>query len=250
MSQPISVLTPTPCKECPLRQRDIFRDRSPSDVAFIQEFKTNEFFYQPNQTILFENAKSDQLFTMLSGWAFRFKTLEDGRRQIINYVLPGDLMGLQASLSAPMTHGVDTLTECVLCVFQREKLWDLFSGHPQLGFDVTWLAAREESTLDEFLLSIGRRTALERLAYLLWFLFDKAKGIGLVKNNRLEMPMRQGHLADTLGLSLVHTNKTLQKLREKGSIQLNDRYLTIIDEQSLMRLAHVETKIPNSRPLI
>jgi CRP-like cAMP-binding protein len=237
MPQPIAVLTPTPCKDCPLRRRDVFRDRSPSDVAFIQEFKTSEVFYQPNQTILF-------------GWAFRFKTLEDGRRQIINYVLPGDLMGLQASLSAPMTHGVDTLTECVLCVFQRGKLWDLFSGHPQLGFDVTWLAAREESTLDEFLLSIGRRTALERLAYLLWFLFDKAKGIGLVKNNRLEMPMRQGHLADTLGLSLVHTNKTLQKLRKEQSIHLDDRSLTIIDEEALMRLARVENKVSNSRPLI
>ena len=125
--------------------------------------------------ILAEGAHSAQLFTILSGWAFRFKTLEDGRRQILNYCLPGDLVGLQGSVIGVMDHSVEALTPAVLCVFQRDQLGELFRNHPGLGFDVTWLASREERMLDENLLSVGRRTALERAAYLVAFLYQRAK---------------------------------------------------------------------------
>jgi CRP/FNR family transcriptional regulator, anaerobic regulatory protein len=100
------------------------------------------------------------------------------------------------------------------------------------------------------LTSIFCRLALERLAYLLWFLFDKARGVALVKANKPELPMSQLHLADTLGLSLVHTNKTLQKLREKGSIILDDRTLKIVDEEALKELGRIETVVPAERPLV
>jgi CRP/FNR family transcriptional regulator, anaerobic regulatory protein len=160
------------------------------------------------------------------------------------------VIGLQASLTDPMSHGVEALTDIVLCVFPRDKLWNLFVNHPEVAYDIAWLAAREERTLDEHLLSIGRKTALERLVYLLWFLFDKARGVGLVKANKLELPMSQLHIADTLGLSLVHTNKTLQKLREKRSIILDGRTLKIVDEEALKKLGRIETVIPAQRPLI
>lgn len=240
----------TSCKECPLRPLDVFRDRSPADVDFIQAFKAGELAVGPGATIIRENTKSIHLFTLLSGWAFRYKTLEDGRRQIINYALPGDFLGLQASISDEMNHGVDTLTDAVLCVFPRDRLWTLFTQHPQISYDITWLAAREERTLDEHLLSIGRKTAIERVAYLLWYLFDKARDVGLVKDDKLDLPMRQAHLADTLGLSLVHTNKTLQKLREKRSIVLQEGSLRIVNEDALKLLGRIETADPNSRPLI
>ena len=84
----------------------------------------------------------------------------------------------------------------------------------------------------------------------MWFLFDKARGVALVKANRLELPVSQLHLADTLGLSLVHTNKTLQKLREKRSIILDGRTLKIVDEEALKKLGRIETVIPAQRPLI
>jgi CRP/FNR family transcriptional regulator len=242
--------TQTRCVDCPLRLLEIFRDRSPDDVNFLQGFKAGELVVSPGTSIMAQDAKSTYFFTILSGWAFRYRTLEDGRRQIINYGLPGDFLGLQASLSNPMSHGVEALTNIVLCVFPRDKLWNLFVHHPEIAYDITWLAAREERTLDEHLLSIGRKTALERLAYLLWYLFDKARGVGLVKANKLELPMSQSHLADTLGLSLVHTNKTLQKLREKNCIVLDDRTLKIIDEAALKELGRVEAVVPAQRPLI
>lgn len=240
----------TPCAKCPLRALDVFRDRSPLDIDFLQDFKIGELTVGPGGAVLSEQAKSSHLFTILSGWAFRYKTLEDGRRQIINYALPGDFVGLQASISDVMGHGVETLTDAVLCVFPREKLWTIFNKDPQLAYDITWLAAREERTLDDQILSLGRRTALERTAYLLWFLFDKARDLGMVKRGKFNLPLRQTHLADTLGLSLVHTNKTLQKLRKMGLIELDEGCLKILDEEKLKKLSRAEPLPPASRPLI
>lgn len=240
----------TPCAKCPLRSLDVFRDRSSQDVSFLQDFKVGELTAAPGAAIFLEQSMSSHLFTILSGWAFRYKTLDDGRRQIINYALPGDFLGLQASVSEVMGHGVEALTDAVFCVFPRDKLWALFNKDPQLAYDITWLAAREERTLDEQILSIGRRSALERTAYLLWFLFDKARDLEMVKQNRLDLPLRQTHLADTLGLSLVHTNKTLQRLRKMGLIELDERNLKIIDEEQMKALGRVDI-VPNAtRPLI
>jgi CRP/FNR family transcriptional regulator len=240
----------TPCAKCPLRALAVFRDRSPLDIDFLQDFKVGELTVEAGGAIFLEQSMSSHLFTVLSGWAFRYKTLDDGRRQIINFALPGDFLGLQSSISEVMSHGVEALTNSVLCVFPRDKLWALFNKDPQLAYDITWLAAREERTLDDQILSLGRRTALERTAYLLWYLYDKARDLGMVKRKRLDLPLRQTHLADTLGLSLVHTNKTLQRLRKMGLIELDERQLKIIDEEALKGLSRAEAIPPAARPLI
>ena len=87
------------------------------------------------------------LSTLLAGWAFRFKTVPDGRRQILNFLLPGDFIGLQQEFADGSGHGVEALTDTALCVFPRDGLWDLFRQFPSLGYDLTWLAAREEGML-------------------------------------------------------------------------------------------------------
>jgi CRP/FNR family transcriptional regulator, anaerobic regulatory protein len=241
--------TTTACLQCPLRTLPIFGERH-VETSVVQSFKIGELTVAPGATILLEHARASHLFTVLSGWAFRYKTFEDGRRQIINYAMPGDFLGLQASMSEIMGHGIEALTDSVLCVFPRDKLWTFFADDAQLAYDITWLAASQERTLDEQIVSLGRRTALERVAFLLWYLFDKARSLGMTKRNHLDLPMRQGHLADTLGLSLVHTNKTLQRLRKEGSIELDDRTLRIIDEDALKQLAHVDESQNLPRPLI
>jgi CRP-like cAMP-binding protein len=124
-------LTPTRCADCPLRPLEVFRERSP-DVNFLQDFKVGELVVSPGTTILAEDSKSTHLFTILLGWAFRYRTLADGRRQIINYALPGDFVGLQASLTDPMSHGVEALTDIVLCVFPRDKLWNIFTQRSRM----------------------------------------------------------------------------------------------------------------------
>jgi CRP-like cAMP-binding protein len=117
-----------------------FRAFSAEELAFVSKFKRGELVAETGATILAEGSHSAQLFTLLSGWAFRFKTLPDGRRQILNYCLPGDLIGLQGSVIGAMEHSVEALSPVVLCVFQRDGLGDLYRRQPGLSFDVTWLA--------------------------------------------------------------------------------------------------------------
>ena len=119
-----------------------------------------------------------------------------------------------------------------------------------LGFDVTWLAAREERMLDEHLLSVGRRTATERAAYLVAFLHRRATAVGLAANRPLLIPITQQHVADTLGLSIVHTNKTLRKLAELRLIRWHDRACEVVDAEGLMEIAGWEGPSEQRRPLI
>lgn len=205
---------------------------------------------EPGALILSEGMHSAQLFTVLSGWAFRYKTLEDGRRQILNYALAGDLIGLQGSLTGAMEHSVEALSPVVLCVFQRRDLQQLYKQHPGLAFDMTWLAAREERMLDENLLSVGRRSALERAAYLLSFLHQRALSIGARRDRRLLIPVTQQHVADTLGMSLVHTNKTLRQLARRDLIRWHDRACEILDPDALLALSGWPGLVDGKRPFI
>ena len=227
-----------------------FRAFSPEELKFVSGFKRGELVSEPASTILSEGAHSAQLFTLLSGWAFRYKMLEDGRRQILNYLLPGDLVGLQGSIIGEMQHSVETLSPVVLCVFQRDTLPTLFRNHPGLAFDITWLASREERMLDENLLSVGRRSALERAAYLIAFIHQRAARTGLTAGKALLIPISQQHVADTLGLSIVHTNKTLKKLVEKQLIRWHERVCEVLDVEGLKLVAGWEAPAETARPLI
>jgi len=227
-----------------------FRAFSPEELKFVSNFKRGELVAETGSIILAEGAHSAQLFTLLSGWAFRFKTLEDGRRQILNYCLPGDLIGLQGTVIGAMDHSVEALTPAVLCVFQRDRLPELFRNHPGLSFDVTWLASREERMLDENLLSLGRRTAVERAAYLIAFLSQRAASVGMTDHKALLIPISQQHVADTLGLSIVHTNKTLRKLSEQKLIRWHDRACEVLDPKGLMDVASWSGLGEVRRPLI
>src|SRR4029450_5845420 len=240
----------TPCDRCPWRKRTSLRQFSAEELAFVKTFKVDELRVEAGASFLREGTRSEYLYSVLSGWAFRYKMLDDGRRQILNYALPADMLGLQGALMNEMEHSVEALTPLVLCVFPRAKLWDLYSRLPSLAFDVTWLAAREEQLIDEHLVSLGRRTALERVAYLLLHLFVRAEEAGLVKNRSIQFPFTQQHLADTLGMSLVHTNKTLKRLFLTKTVQWKDRVFEIIDRTALVGIAGSDVTPHRPRPFI
>lgn len=239
----------TPCELCPLREKPHFREFDTEELGFISTFKRGELVVDAGATILVEGSHSAHLFTVLSGWAFRYKVLEDGRRQILNYVMPGDLLGLQGTIMGEMQHSVEALSPVTLCVFERDKLMTLYNRHASLAFDLTWIAAQEERILDEHLLSIGRRSALERAAYLLAYLHQRAKAIELF-NGKTVLPVTQQHIADTLGLSIVHTNKTLRKLAERGLIRWQERGCDVVDGKGLADLAKWSGISESKRPFI
>jgi CRP-like cAMP-binding protein len=239
-----------PCGQCPLHALPHFREFESSELKFVSSFKTGEMVAESGATLLTEGARSAHLYTLLSGWAFRYKTLADGRRQILNYMLPGDLIGLQGSVTGIMEHSVEALTPLVMCVFQRDRLNELFSRHPGLSYDITWIAAREERILDDHLLSLGRRSALERAAYLVAHLHDRAMRVGIVNGKNLLIPITQVHVADTLGLSVVHTNKTLKKLADRGLIRWHDRSCEVLEPELLMETAGWEGNRDGRRPFL
>lgn len=246
-----AVPAPIPCEQCPLRRREAFRDFSREELAFVSDFKLGEISARPGMAIMVEGEQNPQLYTVLAGWGFRYKILEDGRRQILNYVLPGDMVGLQGHLMKEMQHSVEALTQMRLCLFERERLPSLYRNHPSLAYDITWIAAREESILDEHLLSIGRRSARERAAYLLAFLNTRAKASGAaVADKPALLPLTQQHVADTLGLSLVHTNKTLRKLSELGLIRWRDRGCEVQNVEGLYQVAGWRPPEEEKRPFI
>lgn len=239
-----------PCEKCPLAGKSIFRSLTRDELTFVSRFKRGELTVDRGATVLAEGARNPHLYTVLTGWGFRYKLLSDGRRQIVNYVMPGDLVGLQGTLLGEMQHSVETLSPMVLCVFERGELMSLYRQHPDLAYDVTWLASREECMLDENLLSIGRRSAIERLAYLLAFLVDRARLAGLVDGAPAVLPITQSHVADTLGLSVVHTNKTARKLAERNLARWRERGCEVIDLEGLEKLAHWSGSDTRKRPFI
>jgi CRP-like cAMP-binding protein len=245
----------TPCIDCPLRALPLFVPHSEEELALIQFLKRRELTLEAEQTLIHEGQSDTRLFTLLEGWAYRFKTLSDGRRQILNFLLAGDFIGVQQKMSDAAAHGVVTLTAARFCVFDRDALWELHRNQPSMGFNITWLTAHEESLVDDNLLSIGRRSAEERVATALVLLYKRAaalRGQGDADGGPgVPFPLTQQHLADALGLSLAHTNKTLRKLARRGLFAVRDGRLTLLDPKALARLADLYGDgRPPPRPLV
>jgi CRP-like cAMP-binding protein len=239
-----------PCEKCPLRAEPALRDFSQEELDFVAGFKSGELTAEAGTTLLVEGTTSAHLYTVLSGWAIRYKTLPDGRRQILNFVLPSDFIGLQGTVLGAMQHSVEALTDMVLCVFPRERLWELYRGHPSLAFDLTWIASREEQMLGENLVSVGRRTAVERIAFVLLHLFLRALQVRPTSKNKVEFPFTQQHLADALGMSLVHTNKTLQRLIASKAVRWKNRTFEVLDRDALVAIAGYQMNDVRPRPFI
>jgi CRP-like cAMP-binding protein len=239
-----------PCYECALRACGLFKPVTPAELSAINDIKSEHLLAPAGTEIIRAADDSPELYTLYSGWAFRFKMLPDGRRQILSFLLPGDLLGLQAAMFDAALHGIEALTDVQLCVLPRRKVWDLFGMMPGLAFDVTWLGSREESITDENLTSVGRRNALERVAALIVALYKRAKLLGLVTGESFAFPLTQQHIADALGLSLVHTNKTLARLRRMGMFTQTNGTMTLTNPRVLERVAqYFDEEIPK-RPLI
>jgi CRP/FNR family transcriptional regulator len=242
---------PTSCHTCPLRASDATCEMSAEEVRFMEQFKTGELRVDPGTTLLLEDSSAPQLYTALDGMGLRYKTTKDGERQVLNFVLPGDFIGLQAGIMGEMTHSVEATTAMTLCVFRRRDVWKLFQTQPERAFDITWLAASEERFLGEALATIGQRPAIARVAWALMQLFRRLSALNLAKEDMtVPLPYRQQDLADALGLSLVHTNKTLKALRERQLVTWSDGHLRITNIAGLAALADVPATPSPPRPLI
>jgi CRP-like cAMP-binding protein len=241
---------PQPCTACVWRRHAAFAPVTAQELEHIQSFRQAVQAVEAGRAIIDEHRLHPHLYTLYSGWAFRFKTFSDGRRQILSFLLPGDFIGLQEEFVDGSTHGVEAATDVTLCVFPRDGLWQLFNRQPKLGYDVTWLAAREEKMVDDNLATAGRRNATERVAMLLMHLYRRAERVGMVREGWVEFPFNQQHIADALGLSLVHTNKTLRRLQRLQLHRLEGGWLRILEPKALESLGDYFERPLRPVPLI
>lgn len=238
------------CVNCPLRKAKFFHPMSGETLEFMQKFKVGEMQIDAGTPLLSEGSNAPQLYTALSGMGLRYKLLPNGRRQVISLIFPGDFIGMQAGIMREMTHSVEATTAMRLCVFDRKEIWNMYRTLPERAFDLTWLAASEERFLGEAMASLGQRSAMERMAWSLARIFRRLSATGLEERKTVPLPYRQQDMADALGLSLVHTNKTLAKLRDRQLANWSDGKLRVNDLEQLEDVALLEhTEIP-SRPLM
>lgn len=240
----------TPCLECPLLDCSGLRPLEEGQRHWMQTFKQGEIDVGRGNQVLVQGARTTQLFTVLRGILMRYRLLEDGRRQILNFMFPGDLIGLQAAMGEPMLNSVEALTAATLCVFKRDRFADLVAQHPDLSFDVIWLASKEEQALEEHMVALGQRTAQERIAYLAVFLVNRAKETGAAIGNSVTVSITQNQIADMLGLSLVHTNRSLQALRKAGLIIWNLSEIRVEDMAAATEFSHYEPRYRRQRPFL
>jgi CRP-like cAMP-binding protein len=191
----------------------------------------------PDEDLITEGDPVDSVRILLSGWLCRYKTLEDGRRQIVNFIFPGESCDVQAFLLSVMDHSISALTPVVYAEIKRARFENLLAGDRSLA-EAFWCETLINNAIQrEWAINLGRRVALERVAHLFCEIFERLRPVGMIDGNSCVMPVTQMDLADATGLSVVHLNRTLQELRGAGLIVLRERALTIPDLDALKHAA-------------
>lgn len=174
---------------------------------------------------------------ILEGWAYRYKTLPDGRRQVVAFFVPGDFCDLNVYILKQMDHSIGAITRLKVADITRDEMDDLTNRFPRITQALWWAELVNASIQREWTLNVGQRSAFERIAHLLVELFLRLECVALTKGASCEFPLTQNDLADACGLTAVHVNRTLQELRRAGLIVLQGRTLTIPDLQALKNAA-------------
>ena len=217
-----------------IRRLNAFRQISPAAAAAFDKALHERIQRESaGQDLIVEGDRPDRIRVVLSGWLARYKMLEDGRRQIVNFILPGDTCDAFVYLLPRMDHSICSLTQVVYSEIEPERFEALVADDLGLS-EAFWIESLADCAIQrEWALNIGRRVALERVAHLLCEIFERLRPVGLLEGNSCAFPITQMDLADATGLSVVHLNRTLQELRAAGLIVLRERTLTINDLEAL-----------------
>jgi CRP-like cAMP-binding protein len=188
--------------------------------------------------LIHEGDKPVSVFLILKGWACRYKQLEDGSRQIMAYLLPGDLCDIQIFLFEKMDHSIGLLSDAEVVKIAATDILDVMDRFPRIERALMWATLVDEATLREWLLNVGQRSALQRIAHLFCELCVRLTVVGLVdEHETFTLPLTQAELADTTGMTTVHVNRTLQRLRKDKLIATRKGRLTILDFQKLAEIS-------------
>jgi len=210
---------------------------TPDEMAILHELQSSPRTVQRHRDIITEGRSYGSLFIVMEGNAIRYRILHDGRRQIVNIVLPGDIVGALGYFTESSLYSTKALTEVVVATVPFARLNALNETHPRLVTKIFWWFSCESTIYAEHLVDLGRRSALERVAHFLLELLTRLQSVGLADDRSFKIPLTQELLADALGLSIPHVNRVLRRLREDNLVVVEDQRVTVKDIESLSELA-------------
>lgn len=220
------------------RKLEQFARLSGDDRAALERMASRQLRrVEPRQDVISEGDRPEMVNLVVDGWACRYKLLEDGRRQIVSFFVPGDICDLNVFILRRIDHSIAAITPVVLAEISRELLEETTLGHARITQALWWETLVTTSIQREWTLNVGQRDATERLAHLFCELFLRLRSIGLTDGDSCDFPVTQAALADASGLSHVHVSRTLTALRDSGLVSLRRRRLTIPDLDALMDAA-------------
>jgi CRP-like cAMP-binding protein len=212
---------------------------SAEDKILLERITANVREVDAKVDLIREGEAPTDVHLILDGFACRHKITADGRRQIMAFLVPGDFCDIHVFILKEMDHSVATLSTCHVVDISRSQILAMLE-RPSLARALWWSTLVDEATLREWLLNIGQREAPQRIAHLLCELLLRLRAVGLADLDGYELPITQAELAETIGVSTVHVNRSLHTLREAGLITLTSKQLVILDAKGLVEFSGFE----------
>src|ERR1700760_1594308 len=220
-----------------LKKLSNFTALSPEESQAVLDSCQDVRNYAAREDVIAQGDKTGSVKLLLEGFACRYKVLEDGRRQVVAYFVPGDLCDLRVFILKRMDHSIGAVTASSVATISPDNVLKLTHNFPSLTRALWWSTLVEEAIAREWIVNVGQRNALERMAHLFCELLYRFRAVGLNDGNSCTLPLTQVELAETLGLSSVHVNRTLQELRRQKLITLENGTLTIQDLDALKEVS-------------
>ena len=206
-------------------------------------------FLGRQSVIMREGEQLNKLLVVCKGWAMRQVTLADGRRQILDFALPGDVVGLHVDSNQIATCDVVALTGVEIAEIDFTEIARRTHSNPAIGVGMNIFFLREMTMLSDQVLRLGRMTAYERVCHLLLEIYFRQSEAGQVDyDGAVDFPVTQTIMADSLGLSVVHVNRQIMELRRKGLVSLNRRSLVVHDQAALQEISEYRPRRLNAVP--
>jgi CRP-like cAMP-binding protein len=213
---------------------------SEQETAFMESLQNNTVTVAKGQDFVEQGNDLRMTCVIMEGWAIRYKLLTDGRRQILSYALPGDIIGLHINFRAQATYSAAALSHLKIASVDPLRMLEVTQKFPILASGLSWCTAREFAILGDQAVRLGRLNAVQRIAHLLLELWFRLSLIGENDGEWIDMPMSQTDIADTLGLSLVHTNRSLKTLREDKLITIRSGAIRLDDVDALVEMSEFD----------
>lgn len=196
--------------------------------------------YRPHEIVVREGVEQDTSNLLLEGYLCRFKDLRDGRRQIVALHVPGDFADLHSFLLKHLEHNLAALTPVRIALFPHQRLREISEKLPHLT-RMLWFSTLLDAEIHrEWILSVGRRSAVGRIAHLFCELRARLEVVGMATETGYALPLTQIDLADATGLTPVHVNRMLRELRDRGLVEFRGGEVVILDVAGLCRLAEFD----------